>query len=354
MPRNKQVYGRRPKTTAVFAASTAFNWSSPVKRTPERDVNGGVTEVSNGLRKLDLYEEDRNARGIHTATGSVLCARDTNAILKSPQRDGTEKRKKGKGTGEISVVVKSRSKILESPESGCKSWDSKQGQRDGTKLSERITKPKRSRQADPQDNPVKPGETQETTSESSKTSQSPPATLSTRPTRTRRAKQPKLPPAPIPISNDPLTTYTKPLLDLCSDPVGRTCPTPFSEWADTLTPYFSITKIAEATYGEVYRLSLLSPRATLTASDESVLKIIALKPPPPPGSRRQRAARTADAEADTDGMSAVPAVASEVRLLRRMTRVPGRRSIRRGRGERRARFRTPARRRVTARSSCGR
>ncbi|KAK5698388.1 hypothetical protein LTR17_023723, partial [Elasticomyces elasticus] len=55
--------------------------------------------------------------------------------------------------------------------------------------------------------------------------------------------------------------------------------TPFSDWADLLSTHFSLTKIAEASFGEVYRLSLLEQLPGLSASDESVFKVIALQPP---------------------------------------------------------------------------
>ncbi|KAK3623938.1 hypothetical protein LTR56_021299 [Elasticomyces elasticus] len=97
--------------------------------------------------------------------------------------------------------------------------------------------------------------------------------------------------------------------------------TPFSDWADLLSTHFSLTKIAEASFGEVYRLSLLEQLPGLSASDESVFKVIALQPPVStlPKAKKQRAAALKKAEA----MSKPDDVANEVKLLQRMSSIPG-------------------------------
>lgn len=111
-----------------------------------------------------------------------------------------------------------------------------------------------------------------------------------------------------------LAEHASSLLILSNEPGPS--PTPFADWTAAITPHFSLTKIAEASYGEVYRLSSLRPDARFPRSSESVLKLIALKPPGPlPASTAGRARIAA--------MSAVADVASEVRLLRLMTPVPG-------------------------------
>ena len=96
--------------------------------------------------------------------------------------------------------------------------------------------------------------------------------------------------------------------------------TPFKEWSDQLSSYFTVAKIAEASFGEVYRLSLQKQHATLRNADESVLKIIALKPPPTnlKGQRLNKAAKKR-----IENMSDPADVASEVKLLQRMTCIPG-------------------------------
>ncbi|KAH7044031.1 hypothetical protein B0J12DRAFT_577970 [Macrophomina phaseolina] len=140
----------------------------------------------------------------------------------------------------------------------------------------------------------------------------------------RRCKSPCviITPKPTP---DPLVAYTKPLLRLCADKKGRKRPTSFSLWAASLEPYFHIRKIAEASYGEVYRLSLKAAHPELSASDESVLKIIALKPPPEnrPDPSKKKSKKQHALEEKIEGMSSVEGVASEIRLLKRMAHVPG-------------------------------
>ncbi|KAK0306494.1 hypothetical protein LTR01_006352 [Friedmanniomyces endolithicus] len=97
--------------------------------------------------------------------------------------------------------------------------------------------------------------------------------------------------------------------------------TPFSDWADLLSNHFSLTKIAEASFGEVYRLSLLEQLPGLSASDESVFKVIALQQPPTtlPTAKKARVAALRKAEA----MSKPDDVANEVKLLQRMSSTPG-------------------------------
>ena len=109
--------------------------------------------------------------------------------------------------------------------------------------------------------------------------------------------------------------HTASLLQLSSRPL-----TSFDTWADQLSSHFSIKKIAEASFGEVYRLSLLQSHVKLSKSDESVLKIISLKPPPAAlkGKKLSKAAKT-----KLEGMSDPEDVFSEVRLLQRMTTIPG-------------------------------
>ncbi|GAB7343429.1 hypothetical protein MBLNU457_1457t1 [Dothideomycetes sp. NU457] len=109
--------------------------------------------------------------------------------------------------------------------------------------------------------------------------------------------------------------HTASLLQLSSRPL-----TSFDTWSDQLSSHFSIRKIAEASFGEVYRLSLLQEHAKLPKADESVLKIISLKPPPATlkGKKLSKAAKT-----KLEGMSDPEDVFSEVRLLQRMTTIPG-------------------------------
>ena len=111
--------------------------------------------------------------------------------------------------------------------------------------------------------------------------------------------------------------HIAPLLSLCYDSSNQS-PIPFSSWSATLEPHFNIVKIAEASYGEVYRLCLKRTHPKFTTSDESVLKILPLKPPPT-STRKKTAAQLHREQL----MSEVKNVASEVQLLQRMSPIPG-------------------------------
>jgi serine/threonine-protein kinase haspin len=136
---------------------------------------------------------------------------------------------------------------------------------------------------------------------------------------------PELTPEP----EDIYTAYASPLLAL-SD---RKKVIGFQEWSDELEPHFQITKIAEASFSEVYRLSAISPANGI--KEESVLKVVALKTPPAvplPSQLHTRAVRDREAqlekeleqrEQDDAYKSQVEDVASEVKLLQNLTHIPG-------------------------------
>ncbi|KAH0059454.1 hypothetical protein KCU60_g23349, partial [Aureobasidium melanogenum] len=105
------------------------------------------------------------------------------------------------------------------------------------------------------------------------------------------------------------TKHAASLLSLSSQDL-----TSFSTWSDQLSSHFAVTKIAEASFGEVYRLSLLKAHSALSKTDESVLKIIALKPPTSTKRKMSKAAKKR-----TEMMSDPEDVAAEVRLMQRMT-----------------------------------
>ncbi|KAG9944780.1 hypothetical protein KCU85_g7722, partial [Aureobasidium melanogenum] len=109
------------------------------------------------------------------------------------------------------------------------------------------------------------------------------------------------------------TKHAASLLSLSSQDL-----TSFSAWSDQLSSHFAVTKIAEASFGEVYRLSLLKVHSALSKTDESVLKIIALKPPTSTKRKMSKAAKKR-----TEMMSDPEDVAAEVRLMQRMTCTPG-------------------------------
>lgn len=130
-------------------------------------------------------------------------------------------------------------------------------------------------------------------------------------------------------TQDIFSDYASPLLAL-SD---RKHVLPFEEWLAELEPYFEISKIAEASFSEVYRLT-----ARLSAdgqNQESVLKVVALKTPPAmplPCQQQARAVRDRDAqiikeraelEEKDQWKSHVADVLSEVKLLQNINHIPG-------------------------------
>ncbi|KAF2786172.1 hypothetical protein K505DRAFT_290148 [Melanomma pulvis-pyrius CBS 109.77] len=140
---------------------------------------------------------------------------------------------------------------------------------------------------------------------------------------------PDLTPAPDNIYTD----YVAPVLSI-SD-LRRILP--FEQWSSELEPHFEVTKIAEASFSEVYRLTTKSGRQEI--SNESVLKVVALKSPPNAplpsecraGERtrkavdpaRQAKRERADREKEDEWKSHVADVVSEVKLLQNLNHIPG-------------------------------
>ena len=134
---------------------------------------------------------------------------------------------------------------------------------------------------------------------------------------------------PVSQHSDLYSTFASPLLSL-SD---RKQIISFEQWSAELEPHFAVTKIAEASFSEVYRLA-----ATSTADgskQESVLKIVALKTPPSvplPSQLQTRVRRDRDAqvvkelaerEEKDQWKSHVADVLSEVKLLQNLNHIPG-------------------------------
>lgn len=190
----------------------------------------------------------------------------------------------------------------------------------------------------------KPAAMSTTTSVSpSKADLSPPTplTLPARP-RARPSRQPPLP-ANIPTHDEPppscphLTAHVAPLLRLCTN---QDQPISFSTYASSLSSQLRIEKIAEASYGEVYRLtpcdtvlvdSIASTPSKANRRANSVLKVVALKPLPlrPFSSRgqsqsaRSKTAYTKAQQERIASMTSVQDMAGEIRLLQRMSPIPG-------------------------------
>jgi serine/threonine-protein kinase haspin len=152
--------------------------------------------------------------------------------------------------------------------------------------------------------------------------------------RTEPTLQPEIPtPELTPAPDDIYSAYVAPVLAI-SD-LRRVVP--FEQWSSELDPHFEVTKIAEASFSEVYRLTTKSGRSGL--ANESVLKVVALKSPPnaPLPSEcdtnnrirkvvdpeRQAKRERADREKEDEWKSHVADVVSEVKLLQNLNHIPG-------------------------------
>ncbi|KAJ9619933.1 hypothetical protein H2203_008207 [Taxawa tesnikishii (nom. ined.)] len=128
----------------------------------------------------------------------------------------------------------------------------------------------------------------------------------------RRVAPSPLPPTPAPVPNI-FTKHASSLLSLSSRPL-----TPFSDWADQLSIHFNITKIAEASFGEVSPFAPpLPPLAFLNRRVRP--QDHPLQPPPATLTKRMTKAM----KEKLKNMSAIEDVACEVRLMQRMTCIPG-------------------------------
>jgi serine/threonine-protein kinase haspin len=146
-----------------------------------------------------------------------------------------------------------------------------------------------------------------------------------KPTQNAQLPTPQSTPEP----DDAYSTYVSPLVPLS---YGQKIMT-FDQWSSELDPHFEVTKIAEASFSEVYRLSATSPATGI--KEESVLKLVALKTPPDaplPSQAHERAVRDregqvekelAEREEKDQFKSHVADVLSEVKLLQSLNVIPG-------------------------------
>ncbi|KZM23645.1 Non-specific serine/threonine protein kinase [Ascochyta rabiei] len=149
-----------------------------------------------------------------------------------------------------------------------------------------------------------------------------------KPTTTKKRAQPPTPES-TPEHDDVHVRYISPLFSF-SD--GKRITT-FEQWSSELEPHFKITKIAEASFSEVYRLSAIS--ATAGLGEESVLKVVALKTPPEAPlpcqtlerairDRKGQMAKELEEREEKDAYkSHVADVLSEVKLLQNLNQIPG-------------------------------
>lgn len=268
----KQVYGKRTQLYSNFAA-----FGSPVKSRKQQEVID-VAEVAEEFEKLKVHAtptDDENEG--ETRVRRPLFERDGNAVIKPTKTSNRGKKTKKQ--------PKEQEEIIEATER-CPEAESKVAEPAHGILRDKVSEEPTSCALETAKTALPSAQLQETT----------------------HSLQPTLPP----VSNI-YTKHLSSLLSLSSNPL-----TSFTAWADQLSSHFAVTKIAEASYGEVYRLALLSSKSLLTKADESVLKIIALKPPP---AAKKKMSKTAKKR--TEMMSSPEDVASEVRLMQQMTCIPG-------------------------------
>ncbi|KAJ4295004.1 hypothetical protein N0V90_007012 [Kalmusia sp. IMI 367209] len=150
------------------------------------------------------------------------------------------------------------------------------------------------------------------------------------PSRTTAPRM-SLPPTPDSTSEpqDSYSSYVSPLLSLSYEKAIL----PFQKWSDTFEPHFTVAKIAEASFSEVYRLS--ASNVMCSSTRESVLKLVALRSPPNAPLRsisQSRKTRNPDVQAkkekeaqeeEDEWKSHVDDVHSEVKLLQNLNYIPG-------------------------------
>ncbi|KKY13056.1 putative haspin protein kinase [Diplodia seriata] len=366
MPRVKTTYGKRPKANSAFADF----WSSPERAAPNPKPasTDAVDDITTTLGSLDIGEKEKRDKKERAKREkrdrAALQAIDGNAVSPTARSENLSKLKSDHGAIKepAATVVPKTPQRMKKLLPKKKAAPIEQTPVEQTPQSER--KRRRGKRAIPSirldddaataangnntamDEPAnskallsspqshnyhqKPRSCALSSPSPTRSADLLPAGPTTTTTTQRRSRSPSIlvtprnsskPSAP----SDPLVGHAKPLLRLCADRHGRKAPTPFSQWAAALSPYFSVAKIAEASYGEVYRLSLRDrEQAGLSASDESVLKVIALKPPMKKSKTKKRKTKAERlAEEKIEGMSSVESVAGEIRLLRRMAHVPG-------------------------------
>ncbi|KAF2014644.1 hypothetical protein BU24DRAFT_423550 [Aaosphaeria arxii CBS 175.79] len=309
----KNVYGKRTKTTTAVVAAGGAGGFARFICTPEKaaredvDADVDVEGLEVGLRGLSVAgggvegEEDRKGS---ERSRKALESRDVNAETKRKKKGARKEKKSGRAEG-VEVV------------------DENVGVEDGAVKSEDSSSGKDA------------GRTNVATSEGdvsrSKAGKTPVRSKSHR-SKSRSRKQLRAPVAEI-SEDDMYTTYVKSLLQ-CSE---RREIVSFDDWSSQLDSVVDVSKIAEASFSEVYRLSVKTARTD--CSSESVLKLVALKTPenmPLPSELKEndRPRRKGDFECQLQKereereeqdmwKSSVDDVNSEVRLLQNLNDIPG-------------------------------
>lgn len=294
-----KTYGKKTQTRPKYASAYSWSTTSPSK-TAEGGREDAVASLQEKMRSLVVEEEEMEGEEREIQKKLPLRAKDANS-RSGGRLGGLEK--DGKKTSEKRDGAKTtKEKVIKEVEVECLKKD-----------SSRLTVTRRERSS---------SATEEQT------------------TSTKQSRDRPSTPEPTIISEpkDAYSYHTQDLLRLCNDRRSlESGPEPFSEWSLELDEHFHITKIAEASYGEVYRLSLKQEVPGFNKSNESVMKLIALKPPGEEAfekfqesddkneakPKRRRSPEQEPEEEDTSWMSCISAVASEVTLLRRLSSIPG-------------------------------
>ncbi|KAI9706431.1 MAG: hypothetical protein M1836_003437 [Candelina mexicana] len=292
MPRKGAVYGKRSGTSYFsndfinFSPARSYKQPTHIRfdRTPSPPSDrqaAAVTSLETALEQLNVAADDEDA-----AQGDYV-------------------RSRGKSVTSIETAIEQLDGVADAKDVGC------------TTTPKGILQP---RSINSLQKPIGSKATERTPDKKTVTrscQQSKTSSPAPRPIRTRRnASSPKVQPCQSAIASETLISHTQPLLDVCAtvDSAPATILN-FQTWAKKASKRFTITKIAEASYGEVYRLSSTSSK---TESSESVFKIIPLQPPPLPSGQKPRGKKR-----NTAFMSTISSVTSELSLLRRMSPIPG-------------------------------
>ncbi|KAI6806704.1 hypothetical protein KC332_g3285 [Hortaea werneckii] len=311
MPRAQQVYGKRSRANhdpfAIFASPQRPQYG---KKQDEIDV------LVDQVGELQLYQKAREGRW-PVAERMALGERSPNAGLAKREARGEKKCKRP-----------ARRKVLE--EDGGNQEQPELGNNENTveevKVAEdcaTVVSNRNTGRPEPQtkapkkvDGPQDPCEAEELAlqqeEQTTETAHTPETPLEPE----VEALPPSLPASRYSDHTDAFTHHTRELLNLSAHGLAS-----FTSWSQQISAHFDLTKIAEASFGEVYRLSLLSQLPGFSRADESVFKVIALTPPEEtlPKGKKDRKAALKKAEA----MSKPEDVASEVKLLQRMSSIPG-------------------------------
>jgi serine/threonine-protein kinase haspin len=341
----KVVYGK--KKGAARTDNSFSKFISPKKPADVAAVDAGQNSVQ--AVKDDRRQQLQDAAGKGTKDDALeALERQLGGLKLGQTKEWTEVETKKKGRARKAA---GHNNAIETKENDIPQSDSSQavegtataeGQTDAPQMAvaPRTQKPKRRIALESVTTNIKPVHVLEPRSNKKKESK-PRDTFNISPirkpkSRSRSRPKPACPhqnqlptPEATPEPDDVYTAYASPLVSLS---YGKKVVS-FEQWSAELEPHFEFTKIAEASFSEVFRLS--STTTSCTSNQESVLKVVALKTPPLaplPCQLQTRAVRDREgqlekelAERDENDVwkSEVADVLSEVKLLQNLNHIPG-------------------------------